>query len=95
MDELIEITLDLCDCEYIRDFHERVRVAFDFPEWYGKNPDALWDLLSEPLSAKVTVIGVDTMTKELREYFLKVIQEFEDVKTAQRELGLTFDYKIL
>ena len=95
MDELIEITLDLCDCEYIRDFHERVRVAFDFPEWYGKNPDALWDLLSEPLSAKVTVIGVDTMTKELREYFLKVIQVFEDVKTAQRELGLTFDYKIL
>lgn len=95
MDELREITLDLCDCEYIRDFHERVRVAFDFPEWYGKNLDALWDLLSEPLSAKVTVIGVDAMTKELQEYFLKVIQVFEDVKTAQRELGLTFDYEIL
>ena len=47
------------------------------------------------MSAKVTVIGVDTMTKELREYFLKVIQVFEDVKTAQRELGLTFDYEIL
>lgn len=95
MDEIKDIILDLTDCKYIRDFHERVRVAFDFPEWYGKNLDALWDLLSEPLSANVTVIGVDTMTNDLREYFLKVIHVFEDVKIAQRELSLTFDYKIL
>ncbi len=95
MDEIKEINLDLTDCKYIRDFHERVRVSFDFPEWYGKNLDALWDLLSEPLSANVTVIGVDTMTNDLREYFLKVIHVFEDVKIAQRELGLTFNYKIL
>lgn len=95
MDEIKEIILDLTDCKYIRDFHERMRVAFDFPEWYGKNLDALWDLLSEPLSANVTVIGVDTMTNDLREYFLKVIHVFEDVKIAQKELGLTFAYKIL
>lgn len=95
MDEIKEIIIDLTDCKYIRDFHERVRIAFDFPEWYGKNLDALWDLLSEPLSANVTVIGVDTMANDLREYFLKVIQIFEDVKIAQRELDLTFDYKIL
>lgn len=95
MDETKEIILDLTDCKYIRDFHERVRVAFDFPEWYGKNLDALWDLLSEPLSANVTIIGIDTMTTDLREYFLKVIHVFEDVKIAQKELGLNFAYKIL
>ena len=40
MDEIEKITLDLTDCKYIRDFHERIRVAFDFPEWYGRNLDA-------------------------------------------------------
>ena len=49
--------------------------------------DALWDLLSEPKSAHITVFGADTMTKDLREYFPKLIQGFEDVKVAQQELG--------
>ena len=95
MDEIVKITLDLTDCKYICDFHERIRVAFNFPEWYGRNSDALWDLLSEPWSAHIIVIGADTMTKDLREYFPKIIQIFEDVKEAQQELGLSFSYEIL
>ena len=95
MDEIVKINLDLTDCKYIRDFHERIRIAFNFPEWYGRNLDALWDLLSEPWSAHITVIGADTMTKDLREYFPKIIQIFEDVKVAQQELGLSFSYEIL
>ena len=95
MDEIVKITLDLTDCKYIRDFHERIRIAFNFPEWYGRNLDALWDLLSEPWSAHITVIGADTMNKDLREYFPKIIQIFEDVKVAQQELGLSFSYEIL
>ncbi len=39
------ITLDLTDCKYLGELHERIRVAFDFPEWYGANWDAFWDLL--------------------------------------------------
>ena len=95
MDEIERITLDLTDCKYIREFHERIRVAFDLPEWYGRNLDALLDLMSEPWAAHITVIGADTMTKDLREYFPKIIRVFEDVKVAQQELGLTFSYEIL
>ena len=39
------IHLDLTDCRYIDDLHERIRVAFGFPEWYGENWDAFWDLI--------------------------------------------------
>lgn len=95
MDEIENITLDLTDCKYIRDFHERIRVAFDFPEWYGRNLDALWDLLSEPRSAHITVIGVDTMTKELQEYFESIIKIFERAKCEQNSYGLVFEYEIL
>lgn len=95
MDEIVKITLDLTDCKYIRDFHERIRVAFDFPEWYGANLSALWDLLSEPWSAHITVIGVDTMTKELQEYFESIIKIFERAKCEQNSYGLVFEYEIL
>ncbi len=40
-----EITLDFTGVKTLWELHERIRVAFDFPEWYGKNRDAFWDLL--------------------------------------------------
>lgn len=95
MDEIENVTLDLTDCKYIRDFHERIRVAFDFPEWYGANLDALWDLLTEPQSYRVKVIGASTMSKDLRNYFPKIIMVLEEVKEEQEKYGFTFEYEIL
>ncbi len=67
------ITLDLTDCKYLGELHERIRVAFDFPEWYGANWDAFWDLLwSECDADEVLVVGVNTMPKELVEYMSEI-----------------------
>lgn len=30
------IELDLTGCKYLSEIHEKIRVAFDFSEWYGK-----------------------------------------------------------
>ncbi len=95
MDEIEKITLDLTDCKYIRDFHERIRIAFDFPEWYGRNLDAFWDLMTEPRFFKATIIGSETMAKDLQEYFVKIIQILEDVKEEQKRYGCFFEYEIL
>ena len=67
------ITLDLTGCKYLGELHERIRAAFDFPEWYGANLDAFWDLLwSECDADEVVVIGVNTMPDELIEYMLRI-----------------------
>lgn len=67
------ITLDLTDCKYLGELHERIRVAFDFPEWYGANLDAFWDLLwSECDADEVVVKGVSTMSDQLIEYLSKI-----------------------
>ena len=39
------IVLDLTDCKSLGELHERIRVAFKFPKWYGANWSAFWDLL--------------------------------------------------
>lgn len=62
------IELDLTDCKYIDEIHERIKVVFDFPEWYGKNWDAFWDLLlSECDANKVIIKGEHSLPSEFIE----------------------------
>ncbi len=73
MDEKKIITLDLTDCKYLGELHERIRLAFVFPEWYGANLDAFWDLLWSDCDAdNVLITGVNTMPDELIEYMSKI-----------------------
>ena len=62
------ITLDLNGCKYLSEMHERIKEAFEFPEGYGKNWSAFWDLLSEPREyTSVEIKGIISLPKELKE----------------------------
>ena len=50
------IELDLTGCKYLGEIHERIRKAFNFPEWYGANWDAFWDLLWSECDANKVII---------------------------------------
>ena len=79
------ITLDLTDCKYLGELHERIRVAFDFPEWYGANWNAFWDLLWSDVDAdEVIIIGEDTVPKEF-EGQLKSMHWALDEKVAKHK----------
>uniref|UniRef100_UPI003FEF652F barstar family protein n=1 Tax=Candidatus Fimivicinus sp. TaxID=3056640 RepID=UPI003FEF652F len=74
-----EINLDFTGVKTLWELHERIRIAFDFPEWYGKNWDAFWDLLSEPRDeTMVTVRGLKMLPKELQPCGKKVIELLEE-----------------
>ena len=56
------ITVDLTGCKYVMDFWECIRAAFEFPDFFGKNWDAFWDLISKECPAHmVTVIGANKL----------------------------------
>ena len=62
------IVLDLTDCKSLWEMHERIRTAFHFPEWYGKNWSAFWDLLwSECDADQVIIKGEHTLCSEYKE----------------------------
>lgn len=42
-----EILIDCTSIENSRQLHERLAELLDFPEYYGKNLDALYDCLTE------------------------------------------------
>ncbi len=78
------ITLDLTDCKYLGELHERIRVAFDFPEWYGANWGAFWDLLwSECDADEVIIVGENTMPDEFGRQ-LKNMHEILDRLVQER-----------
>ena len=89
------IELDLTGCEYQYDMHERIKVAFDFPDWYGMNWDAFWDLLwSECDADKVIIKGEKSLPKELDNAIEIMHKIFERNKQFWAD-RCPFDYEII
>ena len=76
-----EVMLDFTGCRYIMKLHDIIQEGFSFPEWYGRNLDALWDLMryydGPPVIVKIR--GIETMPKDLRDYMEEVLDVFADV----------------
>ena len=96
MSEQKIVTLDFTDCKYAGEFHERIRVAFDFPEWYGKNWSAFWDLLRTECDAdKVEILGEHTLSREFDGYIEKVHEILQRNKDNHKQYGHDFEYEMI
>ena len=91
------IELDLTGCKYLAEIHERIRVAFDFPEWYGKNWDAFWDLIRSECDAdKVIIRGELTLPKEFEESLAVMHEILEDKIAFNKKCNFNaFSYEIV
>jgi len=88
MRERKAIVLDLNGCKYLYELHERIRVTFDFPEWYGRNWDAFWDLLRSEISEEITdveITGLGKLPAALKESGEKMIEILQENKEYQEE----------
>lgn len=76
------IQLDLTGCKGYYELHERIRQAFDFPDFYGHNWSAFWDLLwSECDADRVEITGEGT----LPEYFKKDLAKLHEILERNAE----------
>lgn len=76
-----EIVLDFTGCKYFYGVHKVLKEAFEFPEWYGMNLDALWDLLYNycDWELHVYIKGLNKLPNELNDYMREILKIFEDV----------------
>ena len=91
------IELDLAGAKTLNELHERIRVAFGFPEWYGKNWDAFNDLLCTDCDAnKVVIKGENTLSKEFEKSLDMMHRVFELKIKFNKELKFDeFSYEII
>ena len=91
-----KITLDLTRCETLYEVHSRIQKAFDFPDWYGKNLDAFYDLLRTECDAdEVLIIGTKDLSNELKEELNSLCFILEKKAEFNKNLGFNeFKYEI-
>ena len=68
--------------------HEYIAEMMAFPEWYGNNLDALWDLLSEGVEREIELINSAVMLNALGAYGCRLLQCFFD---AAADGGIKFN----
>lgn len=69
--------------------HTYLSDRLNFPDYYGKNLDALYDLLStysQPEKLIILLIYSEMMLDQLGEYGYKLVQTFEDASKGNPHL---------
>ncbi|HSP48095.1 MAG TPA: barstar family protein [Clostridiaceae bacterium] len=69
--------------------HAYLKRKLDFPDYYGKNLDALWDLLTtihEPL--EIHVIHGDRMLAKMGDYGQRLLETLEEAAKESRHVTI-------
>ena len=64
--------------------HEYMAEMMAFPEWYGNNLDALWDMLSEGAEREIEFVNSAAMLNSLAAYGCRLLQCFFDAAAEDR-----------
>lgn len=88
--------VNLNDCKYFDEVFKRFAEALHFPEWYGKNLDAFWDLINMDCDVNfVTIIGSGHIREELKPLVKSLIELLEENKQYWENSDCPFDYEII
>lgn len=88
--------IDLTGCKYLLELHERIRIALNFPDWYGKNWDAFWDMINRDCEYNfITIKGSDTVSKELAGSIKTMRDILEENRQEWSNSDNPFDYEFI
>ncbi len=89
-------TIDLTDCKYLMDLHERIRVSLNFPEGYGKNWPAFWDMINRDCEYNFVIVkGSETVADELKGSVERMRELLERNKKYWINAKHPFDYEFV
>ena len=82
------ILLDFTRVETRREAHNILAESLDFPEYYGHNLDALYDVLSG-MRGEIVLVHACTMLNALQDYSLRLLEVLFDAARDNRYLTFT------
>ena len=72
----MKITLDGAKMTSRAAAHEHIAAEMAFPEWYGKNLDALWDMLAASGEMEIELINAPAMLNGMDSYACRMLSVF-------------------
>ena len=81
------IVLDFTNCNHWHKIHTVLKEAFDFPDYYGGNTDALWDCLTDMLgdSSYIELFGFEEVEKRYKSEWDSIIRIIKKTKHAYND----------
>ena len=83
------IQIDVTNIQTVRALHVYLAYVLDLPAYYGKNLDALHDVLCERDAAARIVLSGKPASEEMAEYLVRLEAVLEDC--AQENAALCFE----
>lgn len=87
------ITLDFAGIKTLWDLHEYFKTAFQLPDYYGRNMDALWDCLyySFEFPTTITLKNVSDIPGEMQETVEVMLELFDDLQREDKKVTVIVD----
>lgn len=88
------VTLDLTDCKYMGELHQRIKEVFHFPDYYGENWDAFYDLMcTDSKAEKVIIRGLTGAPKTIQQAIEEMVDTLQDVQAHHKRFGKVLSYE--
>ena len=82
----------ILDCEEMYErkvAHEYIAEVLEFPDYYGKNLDALFDCLTEMEECSICFVNLDAL-EQMGDYSGALLAVFEEAEQANENLTLIY-----
>lgn len=82
------VTVDAMNWTEKEDMHRELKEKLSFPDWYGSNLDALYDMLTECDDTQLTVMNAYSLVTRWGEKAYTVFRVFTDSAQENKKLTL-------
>lgn len=92
-----EYIIKFNDTKIYYEFFERIIAGLGFPDWCGKNLDAIWDLMTSNIviPAVIYIEGTKSISKELTELYNEIIELFNEAVEWYKDIDCFLEIKII
>ena len=72
---MIKYEFNRNEFEWAEEFYDIIQKRMELPEWFGKNADALWDMLTGHIETpcEITLVGFNKQENEYNKFVLNKI----------------------
>ena len=89
-------TIDLTNCKYLMELHERIKGGLNLQNGYGKNWSAFWDEINVNIKCDFIIVkGSKTVADELKGSVEKMREILERNKQYRAHSSSPFNYEFV
>lgn len=89
-------TIDLTNCKYLMELHERIKNGLQPEAGYGRNWSAFWDEINRNSQYDFIIVkGSETVSKDLESSINKMREILDRNKQSRTHSDCPFDYEFV